>query len=86
MKSTGFNFNQPQLNIYEKELSLTDDERNTLLFLTGRLRIIKVSELSDSEINNLKMFFGNHILQNETLQKVIIFKNYVILKVKTGKK
>ena len=44
--------------IFENIHYLTDDERNTLLFLTGGLRVIDSREISKEELWNLREFFG----------------------------
>ena len=47
--------------IYERELKLSEDERNTLLFLTSGLKVIKVQELTKEDLWNLKQYFGQEI-------------------------
>lgn len=69
------------MRIYEIEHKLTDDERNTLLFLTGGLRLLKSDELSKDELWNLQEFFGYNN-SNKVLLKTIIFKDKVITKIK----
>lgn len=66
--------------IYEVEHQLTRDERNTLLFLTGGLRLLKCNELSDDEVWNLKEFFGYNRPVDRKLLRVIIFKDKVVTK------
>lgn len=72
------------MSIYERTIELTKDEMNTLLFLTGRNRIIKRSELSKAEIHNINTFFGKEIHEAEIFLKLIIYKNKVIIKVKNN--
>lgn len=69
------------MRIYEIEHKLTDDERNTLLFLTGGLRLLKSDELSKDELWNLQEFFGYNN-SNKVLLKTIIFKDKVVTKIK----
>lgn len=69
------------MRIYEIEHKLTDDERNTLLFLTGGLKLIKSKDCTKEDIWNLQEFFGyNHT--NKHIIKTIIFKDKVITKIK----
>ena len=68
--------------IYERELKLSEDERNTLLFLTSGLKVIKVQELTKEDLWNLKQYFGSEIKSNEELLKVIVFKDRVIIKLR----
>ena len=68
--------------IYERELKLSEDERNTLLFLTSGLKVIKVQELTKEDLWNLKQFFGKEIKSNEELLKVIVFKDRVVIKLR----
>ena len=69
------------MRIYEIEHKLTDDERNTLLFLTGGLRLLKSDELSKDELWNLQELFGYNN-SNKVLLKTIIFKDKVVTKIK----
>ena len=59
---------------------LTDDERNTLLFLTGGLRVIDSREISKEELWNLREFFGWNSRPELKLLRVIIKKDCVITK------
>lgn len=68
--------------IYERELKLSEDERNTLLFLTSGLKVIKVQELTKEDLWNLKQYFGQEIKSNEDLLKVIVFKDRVVIKLR----
>lgn len=69
------------MRIYEIEHKLTYDERNTLLFLTGGLKLIKSKDLTQEDIWNLQEFFGyNHT--NKHIIKTIIFKDKVVTKIK----
>ena len=68
--------------IYERELKLSEDERNTLLFLTSGLKVIKVQELTKEDLWNLKQYFGSEIKSNEELLKVIVFKDRVVIKLR----
>lgn len=67
--------------IYEIEHKLTDDERKTLLFLTGGLKLIKSSEITKEDLWNLQEFFGYNGT-NKHIIKTIIFKDKVITKIK----
>lgn len=66
--------------IHEIAHELTPDERNTLLFLTGGMKIIKSSEISKEDLWNLKEFFGYN-RKPKKLLKTIIFRDKVITKV-----
>lgn len=68
------------MSIYEITHTLSEDERNTLLFLTGKMRIIKCNELTDNDLWNLKEFFGYNKPNSPALLKVIIFRDKVITK------
>lgn len=70
--------------IFEQQYSLTEDERHTLLFLTGGLRVFKHSDVSKAEMNNIYTFFD---IKKETLKilKVIIKRDCTILKFVTRK-
>jgi hypothetical protein len=69
------------MRIYEIEHKLTDDDRNTLLFLTGGLKLIKSKDCTKEEIWNLQEFFGfNHT--NKHIIKIIIFRDKVVTKIK----
>lgn len=72
------------MSIYERTIELTKDEMNTLLFLTGKQRIIKRNELSKEEINNINTFFGKEIHECEIFLKLIIYKDKVIIKFKNN--
>lgn len=65
--------------IYEKNYNLTDDERCTLLFLTGNLRVFSYKDVSKPEMNNIYTFFGINQKYTKIL-KVIIKRDTVILK------
>ena len=67
--------------ITEINHNLTDDERNTLLFLTGHNKVLKKSELSPEEHNNLQMFFGWTHKRDPQIIKLIIKRDVVITKV-----
>lgn len=69
------------MRIYEIEHTLNDDERRTLLFLTGGLRLLKSDELSKDELWNLQEFFGYNN-SNKELLKTIIFRDKVVTKIK----
>lgn len=69
------------MKIYEIEHKLTDDERNTLLFLTGGLKLIKSKECTKEDIWNLQEFFGYNN-SNKVLLKTIIFRDKVVTKIK----
>jgi hypothetical protein len=69
------------MRIYEIEHKLTDDERTTLLFLTGGLKLIKSKECTKEDIWNLQEFFGYNN-SNKVLLKTIIFKDKVVTKIK----
>ncbi len=66
--------------IFENIHYLTDDQRNTLLFLTGGLRIIDSREISKEELWNLREFFGWNSRPELKLLRVIIKKDCVITK------
>lgn len=68
--------------IYERELKLSEDERNTLLFLTSGLKVIKVQDITKEDLWNLKQYFGSEIKSNEELLKVIVFKDKVVIKLR----
>lgn len=68
------------MSIYEKEHKLTDDERQTLLFLTGGLKCFKTQDLDDNSKWNINEFFGFNKQPNKKLLKVIIFKDKVVTK------
>ena len=68
--------------IYERELKLSEDERNTLLFLTSGLKVIKVQDITKEDLWNLKQYFGSEIKSNEELLKVIVFKDRVVIKLR----
>lgn len=68
--------------IYERELKLSEDERNTLLFLTSGLKVIKVQDITKEDLWNLKQYFGQEIKSNEDLLKVIVFKDRVVIKLR----
>ena len=65
---------------YEITYPLTSDERNTLLFLTGGLKVFKISELDENSKWNINEYFGYN-KSNINLLKVIIFKDKVVAKV-----
>ena len=66
--------------IYERELKLSADERNTLLFLTSGLKLIKVQDITKEDLWNLNQYFGGEIPKNDKLIKVIIFRDKVVLR------
>lgn len=70
--------------IYERDFTLTTDERNTLLFLTGGLKVFTTDILSPPEIHNIYEYFGNLLDLKERIIKVIIFKDHVTLKLFKG--
>ena len=65
---------------HEITYPLTSDERNTLLFLTGGLKVFKASDLDENSKWNIKEYFGYN-RSNINLLKVIIFKDKVVAKV-----
>lgn len=65
---------------HEITYPLTSDERNTLLFLTGGLKIFKTSDLDENSKWNINEYFGYN-RSNINLLKVIIFKDKVVAKV-----
>jgi len=67
--------------ITEIKHTLTDDERNTLLFLTGGLRIIDSRDLSKEELWNIKEFFGYNRQNPTKLLRTIIKRDCVITKI-----
>lgn len=60
---------------------LTPDQRNTLLFLTGGLRVIDSRDISSDELWNLKEFFGWNRRTDIELLRTIIKKDCVITKI-----
>ena len=66
--------------IYERDYELSKDERCTLLFLTGNNKLLRRSELDESEIWNLNQFFGCKDEVEGRILKVIIFKDKVTVK------
>lgn len=60
---------------------LTPDQRNTLLFLTGGLRVIDSRDISPDELWNLKEFFGWNRRTDIELLRTIIKKDCVITKI-----
>lgn len=69
------------MRIYEIEHKLTDDERNTLLFLTGGLKLLTSKDCTKEDTWNLQEFFGyNHT--NKHIIKIIIFRDKVVTKIK----
>lgn len=69
--------------ISEITLPLSEDERNTLLFLTNGQRIIDLRDLDENSKWNTKEFFGYNRNTTSKLLKVIIKKQEVILKLWT---
>lgn len=65
---------------HEITYPLTSDERNTLLFLTGGLKVFKTSDLDENSKWNINEYFGYN-KSNINLLKVIIFKDKVVAKV-----
>lgn len=65
---------------HEITYPLTSDERNTLLFLSGGLKVFKTSDLDDNSKWNINEYFGYN-RSNINLLKVIIFKDKVVAKV-----
>lgn len=65
---------------HEITYPLTSDERNTLLFLTGGLKVFKISDLDENSKWNINEYFGYN-RSNINLLKVIIFKDKVVAKV-----
>lgn len=61
--------------------NLTPDQRNTLLFLTGGLRVIDSRDISPDELWNLKEFFGWNRRSDIELLRTIIKKDCVITKI-----
>lgn len=70
------------MKIYEVEHKLTQDERNTLLFLTGGLKVFKISDLDENSKWNINEYFGYNKDKSTELLKVIIFKDKVVTKLK----
>ena len=70
------------MKIYEVEHKLTQDERNTLLFLTGGLKVFKISDLDENSKWNINEYFGYNKDKSTKLLKVIIFKDKVVTKLK----
>lgn len=68
------------MSIVEVNHTLTFDERHTLLFLTGGMKIINTRDISPDEAWNLREFFGYN-KSNTTLLKVIIFRDKVVTKI-----
>lgn len=68
--------------ITEIKHELTPDQRNTLLFLTGGLKIIDRRDISKDELWNLKEFFGYNRSKTDLL-RVIIKKDITITKIWT---
>lgn len=66
--------------IVEINHELTPDQRNTLLFLTGGLKVIDSRDISKDELWNLKEFFGYN-RSNTKLLRVIIKKDITITKI-----
>ena len=64
---------------HEITYPLTSDERNTLLFLTGGLKVFKTSDLDENSKWNINEYFGYN-RSNINLLKVIIFKGKPIFK------
>lgn len=69
------------MKVYEIEHTLDVEERRTLLFLTGGMKLIKSSEISSNELWNLQEFFGYN-KTNKRILKTIIFKDKVVTKIK----
>lgn len=67
--------------ITEINHELTQDQRNTLLFLTGGNKVLKKEELSPDELRNLQEFFGYNGKGKPNLLRLIIKKDVVITKV-----
>ena len=61
--------------------NLTSDQRNTLLFLTGGLKVIDSRDISEDELWNLKEFFGWNRRTDIELLRTIIKKDCVITKI-----
>lgn len=71
------------MKIYEVEHKLTQDERNTLLFLTGGLKVFKIADLDENSKWNINEYFGYNKDKSAELLKVIIFKDKVVTKLKS---
>lgn len=69
------------MKVYEIEHTLDVEERRTLLFLTGGMKLIKSSEISSNELWNLQEFFGYN-KTNKRILKTIIFRDKVVTKIK----
>lgn len=67
--------------ITEIKHELTPDQRNTLLFLTGGLKVIDSRDISEDELWNLKEFFGYNRQNTTKLLRVIIKKDVTITKI-----
>lgn len=66
--------------IYEKEYDLNTEERRTLLFLTGGLRIIDRRDITKEDIWNLQEFFGLNNT-NKIILRCIIKRDKVVIKI-----
>ena len=69
------------MSITEINHQLTEDQRNTLLFLTGGNKVLKKDELSKEELWNIQEFFGYNRPGAPKILKLIIKRNVVITKV-----
>lgn len=64
--------------------TLTSDERNTLLFLTGGLKVFNIKDLDENSKWNINEYFGyNKPGTKVKLLKVIIKRDSVITKLWT---
>lgn len=68
--------------IVEIKHQLDDEQRRTLLFLTGYQRILDSRDLSKDEIWNLQEFFGWNKPNRPQILRLIIRKSETITKVK----
>lgn len=66
--------------ITEISHKLTEDERNTLLFLTGNIKVFNVKDLDENSRWNINEYFGYNRVTNQKLLKVIIKRDEVITK------
>lgn len=59
---------------------LSEDQRNTLLFLTGGHKVFNTKDLDINSRWNVNEFFGYNRVTNQKLLKVIIKRDEVITK------
>lgn len=68
--------------IIEIKHQLSDEQRRTLLFLTGCNRVLDSRELSKDELWNLHEFFGWNKPNRPQILRLIIKRDVTITKVK----